>query len=115
MEKTSKPIVAGIFNIIVGALGIISAISMFIGFTVVSGGRSIPGMGAIPAFVPGVILGTAIPSLILAILVLVGGIFAVQRMRWGWVLAGSIAAIFLFFLLGIPAVILTAISKNEFA
>ena len=72
-------------------------------------------MEVIPEFVPGIVLGTAIPSLLIAVLALVGGIFAVQRKRWGWALAGSIAAIFSFILLGIPAVILIAISKNEFA
>jgi hypothetical protein len=114
MEKTKKPTVAGIFNIITGALGIIGAIGMFIGFSVVGGGWGIPGMEAIPAFVPGIILWTAIPSLLIAVLALVGGIFAVQRKRWGWALAGSIAAIFSLIFLGIPAVILVAISKNEF-
>ena len=114
MEKTKKPTVAGVFNIITGALGIIAAIGTFIGFSVVSGGWGIPGMEAIPAFVPGIILGTAIPSLLIAVLVLVGGIFAVQRKRWGWALAGSIAAILAFLPLGIPAVILVAQSKSEF-
>ena len=114
MEKTKKPTVAGIFNIITGALGIIGAIAMFIGFSIVSGGWGIPGMEAIPGFVPGIILGTAISSLPIAVLALVGGIFAVQRKQWGWALAGSIAAIFSLIILGIPAVILVAISKNEF-
>jgi hypothetical protein len=115
MEKSNKPTVAGVFDIITGALGIIGAIAMFIGFSVVSGGWGIPGMGAIPGFVPGIVLGTAIPSLIIAVLALVGGIFAVQRKQWGWALAGSIAAILVFILLGVPAVILVAISKSEFA
>ncbi|MFC1995402.1 hypothetical protein ACFLVM_00795 [Chloroflexota bacterium] len=114
MEKTSQPTGVGILNIIAGALGILGAISMFIAFSIVSGGCGIPGMGAIPVFVPGIVLGTAIPLLLIGILALVGGIFAIQRKRWGWVLAGSIASIFIVFLLGVPAVILTGISKNEF-
>jgi len=114
MEKTSKPTVAGVFNIITGALGILGAIAMFIGFSVVSGGWGIPGMGAIPAFVPGIVLGTAIPSLLIAVLALVGGIFAVQRKRWGWALAGSIAAIVVFLPLGIASTVLSAQSKSEF-
>ena len=118
MEKTKKPTVAGIFNIITGALGIIVAIAMFIGFPVVSGDWSIPGMEAIPAFVPGLVLGTAIVSLLIAVLALVGGIYALQRKVWGWALAGSIAAILaslpLSLFLGIAAVILVAQSRNEF-
>ncbi|MFC1893330.1 hypothetical protein ACFLYR_04760 [Chloroflexota bacterium] len=116
MEKTAKPIVAGVFNIIIGAFSILFAISYFIGFTVVGGAWDIPGMGSIPSFVPGVVLGTAIIALLIAVLTLVGGIFAVQRKQWGWALAGSIAAIFSYLIpLGIVAVLLVAISKNEFA
>jgi len=114
MQKTSKPTVAGILNIITGALGIIGAICMFIGFSVVSGGWGIPGMEVIPGFVPGVVLGTAILCLLIAVLALVGGIFAVQRKQWGWTLAGSIAAIVVFLPLGIASTVLTAQSKNEF-
>ncbi len=114
MEKTKKPTVAGVFNIITGALGIIGAIGMFIGFYIVIGGWGIPGLEAIPGFVPGIILWAAVPSLLIAVLALVGGIFAVQRKQWRWALAGSIAAIFSLIILGIPAVILVAISKNEF-
>ena len=90
------------------------AIGAFIGFTLLSGAWGIPGMGAVPAFVPDILLWSAIPSLLLAVLALVGGIFAVQRKQWGWALAGSIAAIFSLIILGIPAVVLVAISKNEF-
>ena len=115
MEKTKKPTVAGVFLIVTGALGILGAIGSFIGFSVVSGSWGIPGMGAIPAFVPGIVLGSGIFSLIVAVLALIGGIFAVQRKQWGWALAGSIAAIFSLIILGIPAVVLVAISKDEFA
>ena len=115
MEKTNKPIVAGVLNIITSVLGILGAIAMFIGFTVVSGNWGIPGMAAIPGFVPGIVLGQGIFTLIIAVLALIGGIFAVQRKQWGWALAGSIAAIFGIFFLGIPAVVLVAISKDKFS
>jgi hypothetical protein len=114
MEKTSKPMVAGVLNIVTGALGLIGAISMFIGFSVISGGWGIPGMGTIPWFVGGVVLGTAIPTAILAIVALVGGIYAVQRKTWGWALAGSIAAILEIFPLGIASTVLVAVAKGEF-
>ncbi len=116
MEKTNKPTTAGVLNIITGALGVIWAICMFIGYAVVSGACVVPGgIGYIPEFVPGIVLGMAIPTLILAILALVGGIYALQRKIWGLALAGSIAAILAFFPLGIPAVIFAAQSRNEFA
>ena len=113
MEKTNKPTTAGILNIVTGALGIICAISMFIGFGVVSGCLGIP-TGYIPPFVPGIVLGTAIFTVIIAVLALVGGIFAVRRKQWGWALAGSIATILVFLPLGIASTVLVAQSKDEF-
>ena len=115
MEKTNKPIVAGVLAIISGVFSLIWAVCLFIGFGVTSGAFDIPGgVGDIPGFVPGIIMGWAIESAIAAILALVGGINAVQSKKWGWALAGSIAAIFAFLPLGIAALILTAQSKNGF-
>ena len=113
MEKTNKPTVAGILAIISGVLGLIWAISLFIGFGVVSGALDIP-TGYIPEFVPGLVLGLAIPSAIIAVLAIVGGVYALQRKMWGWALAGSILAILAFLPLGIAATVLAAQSKNEF-
>jgi len=115
MEKTSKPIVTGVLDIVAGILGLIWAISLFIGFGVTGGIIDILGIGHIPEFLPGLILGMAIPALIIAILALIGGVFALQRKWWGWALTGSIFAILAFLPLGIAAVILVAQSKDEFA
>ena len=118
MERTGKPIAAGILNIITGVLGIVGAIGMFIGFSFITNIWKISGVEfrfiPFPQFIENVILGLAIPSLIIAILALVGGIFAVQRKQWGLSLAGSIAAILTLFPLGIASTVLTSISKDEF-
>jgi len=114
MDKTKKPTAAGVLNIIGGAFSIIGGLGSLVGFSVIGGAWGIPGMGAIPGFAPGVLLGSGIFSLIVGVLALIGGIFAVQRKRWGWSLTGSIADIFAFFPLGVIATILIAISKNEF-
>ena len=113
MEKTNKPTVAGILAIISGVLGLIWAVSLFIGFGVTSGALGIP-TGYIPGFVPGLVMGMGILSAIIGILALVGGIHALQRKKWGLALAGSIAAILSTFILGILAILFTAQSKNEF-
>ncbi len=115
MEKTNKPTTAGVLNIITGALGVLWAICLFIGYAVVSGACVVPGgIGYIPEFVPGIVLGWAVIQLILAIVSLVGGIYALQRKIWGLALAGSIVAILTFFPLGIPATVFAAQSKKEF-
>ena len=53
-------------------------------------------------------------GLVCITLAIAGGILAVLRKRWRWSLAGSIAAALSLIILGIPAVVLIAISKDEF-
>jgi len=112
MRKTNKPIIGGVLTILSGALGILGTVSYSIGLGDVGSGFS---KGDMPPFQPSIIFGMPIPSLIIALLALVCGIFAVQRKKWQWSLAGSIAAALSFLVLGIPAIILIALSKDEFA
>jgi len=46
---------------------------------------------------------------------LIGGVLSMRRKKWGWSLAGSIAGTLSVLPLGIPAIILIALSKDEFA
>ena len=55
-----------------------------------------------------------VPGLAIGVLAIVGGIFAIQRRKWGLALAGSIGASLVPILIGILAVILLIISKDEF-
>ena len=112
VNKTAKPKIGGILAIISGVLGLIGIASYSIGLGDVGSGFS---KGDMPPFVPSIIFGMPIPSLIIALLALVCGIFAVQRKKWRWSLTGSIAAALSFLILGIPAIILIALSKDEFA
>jgi uncharacterized protein involved in cysteine biosynthesis len=119
MEKTWKHTVAGILNIISGAVGLIAVIGLIIAIGI-TGGFYIPGTEQIPKFVPALLTGITILFAILSILSLSDGIYAVQRKKWGSALAGSISAIFTSIPLlgglpvGITATIITALSKNEF-
>jgi hypothetical protein len=119
MERTSKPTTAGILNIISGALGILGSLfSMLIlgALGGMMGGGYYDGMGYnMCGFMPAMTMGMGIPSLLISVLALVGGIFGVQRRYWGWALAGSIGAIIVFLPLGIASTVLTAQSKREFA
>ncbi|MFC1982944.1 hypothetical protein ACFLV5_04105 [Chloroflexota bacterium] len=120
--KTWKPVTAGILDIVGGVLTVLGAVALFVGimfFIPIS--RSV-GPGPVPEMerwmVPGVletilVIGV-VYLLVVGILPIIGGIFAVQRRKWGLALAGSIAAIFGTSVLGILATIFTAISKDEF-
>jgi hypothetical protein len=119
MEKTWKPVVAGVLDIVSGAVGLIAVLGLIIAI-LVTGGCAIPGTENVPLFVPSLLTGIAVPLAIFSLLSLAGGIYALQRKLWGLALAGSIAAIFASIPLlgglpvGITATILTALSRNEF-
>ncbi len=107
MEKTWKPTTAGILSIVAGALSVI------IGIIIVVVGGTVAGLEAIPRIsnIFGVI---AIPIIILGIVAIVGGIYALRRKIWGLALAGTICALLPWWILGIPAIIFVIMGKNEF-
>ncbi|MBW1677615.1 MAG: hypothetical protein JRJ79_13700 [Deltaproteobacteria bacterium] len=111
MNKTKKPIIGGVLTIFSGLLGLLGIASYAIGFGDAGSGI---GKGDMPPFVPSIIFGMSIPAVIIALLAIAGGILAVLRKRWRWSLAGSIAAALSLIILGIPAIVLVAISKDEF-
>lgn len=94
-----------------GLLGLLGIFSYSIGLGDAGSGF---GQGDMPPFVPSIIFGMSIPAIVIALLAIAGGILAVLRKRWRWSLAGSIAAALSLIILGIPAVVLVALSKDEF-
>ena len=120
VQWTWKPTTAGILSIIVGAinaLGLIYFIIAIISFYSMNIRQFLP-----PDFVPPpglhpiVIIGL-IFTIVSAAVPIIGGVFALQRRKWGWALAGSIIAIIAIlgtFPLGIASTILVSLSKDEF-
>ena len=104
-------IVSGVFGIFIGA-GLILIAVLF--FSLVSIDTT-TAAEEFPVFIfEALPLGWGIFVLLLAILAIIGGIYALQRRHWGLALAGSIAAILVFFPTGIAAVIFVAMSRDEF-
>ena len=120
MERTWKPTTAGILNIIAGAISALSVIGIVIGITTINTRAFIADI--VPTadlhFISSMISTVLILILILAIshtiFPILGGVFALQRKRWGWALTGSIIAILAVFPLGLAATILLAMAKDEF-
>jgi len=112
VKKTWKPTVVGILDVISGAIFLFGLLFLFTGAAafLVSGGMDLPFMRFGPAFLGAL----SLPLLAAVVLAILGGIFAFKRKAWGWVLAGSIAAIFLSWPLAIAAIVLTVMSKAEF-
>lgn len=102
--------IGGILTIVSGALASLGAVNYAIGLGDVSG----LGKGDIPPFVPSIIFGIPVLSIVIGILAFTGGIFAMQRKKWQWSLAGSIAGALSVLPLGIPAIILISLAKDEF-
>ncbi|HEY78288.1 MAG TPA: hypothetical protein G4O09_04165 [Dehalococcoidia bacterium] len=119
VTKTWKPTVAGVLNIVAGVSSLLGVLGVIVAIIFVGSGPlfwdSFPGLGPLTVgFLEGVLVITAVFLAVVGILPLLGGIYAVQRRKWGLALAGSIAAIFGSTPLGIAAVILLALSKDEF-
>ena len=105
-QRTAKPVVAGIINIVIGA-GALLALSVFGIIILVVGSLTVPILGFLVA-------SLAAPLVAVSLLALVGGIYAVQRKMWGWALAGSIATALMSNIVGVVSIVLVAVSREEF-
>jgi len=122
VPKTWKPTVSGILDIVGGALSILGAIAVFLGIlffipiSMSAGPGPVPEMGCwmIPGILEAILPIAAVYFLIVGILPIIGGIYALRRKKWGLALAGSIAAIFGSSVMGILATIFTAMPRDEF-
>jgi len=114
MAEGNKHRVAGILNIVSGCFELLCFLMLLAGIVFTSNALRIPGMDAVPDFVSLILSIIAVPTLAIGVLALVGGIFALQKKSWGLVLAGSIASIISFFVLGVLAIVFTVIAKDEF-
>lgn len=109
--RTAMPIVAGILTLISAGLKILFGLGTLIAGFFAS---LFPRMGY---WSDHPVLWFSIAAFFLVafgVIAVIGGIFALQRKRWGWALAGAIMAFLPFNLLGLASIILVALSKREF-
>ncbi len=119
----NKSTTGGVLSIIAGAIGTVAgliflmvalmATSVFSDGSIYSG--SYASEEEFMAFAVGVYGVLAFLALVGGVLGIVGGIFAIQKKRWGWALTGAIAGCLTFLPLGIASVVLVAMGKPEFA
>lgn len=113
----NKATVAGILDITAGIFGMVGGIPMLV---LALGGATVLGMVPEPeanavAFLPLVLfLPLALLGFLAGLVAIFGGVSALNRRRWGVAVAGSIAAVFSFFPLGVIAVIFTILAEREF-
>lgn len=107
--QTAMPVIAGVLVLVSEGLKLLVLLFAFIGSVFIIVPSSVNGFN--PAIVLPLII---LPYLAFTAIAVIGGIFAIQRRQWGWALAGGIIATLPFSLFGLAAVILLALSKEEF-
>jgi hypothetical protein len=125
VKTTWKSTTGGVLTVVSGVLSLICCFGAIVGAVLVSSSdtvrekvldsiRDTSISGDIGLIQTGLIVA-AIFFAITTTLALIGGIFALQRKRWGWALAGSIAAILgSWWPIGLTATVFTAIARDEF-
>ncbi len=120
VEKTWKPTAAGILNITSGALSASGVIALIIAITAVNAWQYLLDVAFneelhfVAPLVITILIVLLVLSIIEAVFSIIGGVFALQRRKWNWALAGSIISILGVFPLGIASTIFVIIAKDEF-
>jgi hypothetical protein len=103
------PVTAGILDLVVGIPGlVVGMICAVVG-------------GFLTFFIAGLGALIGVPIIILSIVTIIGGVFAIRKRAWGLALAGAICGFIVglpliapSILLGIPAIVFTALGKGKF-
>jgi hypothetical protein len=126
MEKPWMPVVAGLLNIVSGALGVLVGLCMSLrglAFTTAQAAQGIaprvaPHAGAYPQmphlFFPGMGIAFGIALLVIGVLAILGGVYALKLKTWGLALAGSIAAVITGPVIGLLALIFVVLGREDF-
>jgi hypothetical protein len=113
-ERNWKAVAGGVLSIIAGFLHLFLWLSIAIILNKLIGsgyfGEDGPSISATTIWI------LILPLLILAVIAIIGGIFALKKKFWGLALAGSICAIFspTTWMIGVTATVLVSISRHEF-
>jgi hypothetical protein len=112
------PVTAGVLNVISGVIGLI-ATAFLVTFSVTFGvgiaSDVLSSLGFLQFGIPiSIIWLVAIPMLIISILAIISGVFAINKKNWGLALTGAICSIIPSQVIGVIAVILIVMSKKEF-
>jgi hypothetical protein len=116
MKKNWASLTAGILDIISGAGGIIGSL-ILITIGIIGSGLIKISNADVHSFLAGIpfalFIVIALLLFIMGVLAIVGGILSIQGKSWGWALTGAIVAFLLSWILGIPSIVFTIISRNN--
>jgi len=123
MKLTWKPIMAGILDIVAGAISMVGGI-YFVMFSWIFNAikemlRFNPQIVQ-PAVIQWIeqmfstLFAVPFVFVFIGIISIIGGVYAMQRRIWVFALAGAIASCIAFPFFGIPSVVITSLAKDEF-
>ena len=117
MQKTWKPVTGGVLSMVAGSLSFAAGLVLVLFGGVLSGILAAAGVPGMLSLIPFPFVGgIATPLLILGVMAIVGGTYAIRRRVWPMALAGAICAIFppQTGILGILAIVFIVLGKDEF-
>ncbi len=126
MVKPWMPIVAGLLDIVSGAMGVVVGLCMSLRMFAVRAAQAAPGVaprvgphaGTFPQmphmFFPGMGIALGVALLVIGVLAIVGGVYALRLKVWGLALAGSIGAVITGPVIGLLALIFTVLGREDF-
>ena len=111
MDRSWIPTVAGVLDILAGVPALIAVLALLFAGAMLG---VVPEEDEVPVEWVQALL-VCIAGLVFAggVLAVIGGAFALQRRRFGWMLVGAIAAAVCFPPLGVPAIVLTVLAEKE--
>jgi hypothetical protein len=116
-ERTWKPTTGGLLAIVAGSWNFLLGLGAALGSTVFS--NMVPTISGISGGFGTVGIPAGVVMIVLGMVSIIGGAYALTRRRWGMVLAGSITAliptpIILPFIMGFFALIFNVLGRREF-
>jgi uncharacterized membrane protein HdeD (DUF308 family) len=110
VPKTALPVVAAILTLVSGVGRLLLIFVVLIIGLIFAAAPRVSGR-VYPVFIFAFI---GLFMLVTGVLAVVGGVYNLKRKNWALSLAGAIASLLPFTLLGLASIILLAMSKNEF-
>lgn len=118
IRQTWKPVTAGILDIVSGAIGMVGGVYLVILSQLFSAIREILRLDplVIQRIEDIISQMVAVPFIVvlIGIISIIGGVYALQRRIWGLAIAGAISSCIVFPIFGLPSIIVTALAKDEF-
>jgi len=123
MGNKAQP--AGILTIITGSIGVLGSLVLFALIPLIHTAMTDPTLQtdssltaveikAAADLMTGIFTFMAVIGVLLAVFIIVAGVYALKRKAWGLGLAGSIVGLFVFFPTAVPALVFMALAKPEF-